>query len=401
MFVGVRRFENKILYANDLIKLLPAQKETLKKLDSNLSINTYQKTQITITKNLIRYIGGTYSGNILIFLPGIKEIIEMIEYFEGLQTSKKYCCIPVHSDIPFEDQKKVFEKIPEGVLKIILATNSAESSITFSDVDHVICFGTFKQINPEGILIKQWISKDSAKQRAGRTGRVRPGTVYRIYSEKRFKKFKSFQEPDIKRVPLDSTILYVKNTLEEDLYQLMENTVEPINKDNVDSAISVLFKNGILQSNSANSELTNLGKLSCNLPIDYKLGKLIALGKIFGCQNEAIAMAASISLPSLPFRKISPLVFEPNKYNKLTKIVYNSKLHFDKENYSQPIMYLNILKKWLKINKKFRTKWACSNQLAHQRMYEFERVYKRICENLKIEPDFKKQVLKLNYYNLS
>lgn len=390
LFVGGRRFVNKILYTNQIIKLLPAQKEPLEKLNSNLSISGCQKIQMTVTKNLIRYIGGTYSGNILVFLPGIKEIIEMIEYFDNLQTVKNYCCIPVHSDIPFEDQKKVFENTPEDTLKIILATNSAESSITFPDINHVICFGTFKQVNPEGILIKQWISKDSAKQRAGRTGRVRPGFVYRIYSEKRFKKFKPYQEPDIKRVPLDSTVLYIKNTLDEDLYKVMENTVEPISKKNINSAVSILFNNGILKKNTSDSGLTYLGKLSSNLPIDYKLGKLIALGKIFGCENAAIALAAAISLPSLPFRKISPLVFEPNKYNKLTKVVYSAKVKFDNGNLSQPIMYLNILKKWLKVNKKHRVKWACSNQLAHQRMYEYERVYKRICTSLDINPEFNK-----------
>lgn len=68
----------------------------------------------------------------------------------------------------------------------MLATNAAESSITMSDCDVVICCGTHKAMRYSGSkhraqLVNTWISKASATQRAGRTGRVRPGTVYRLY----------------------------------------------------------------------------------------------------------------------------------------------------------------------------------------------------------------------------
>lgn len=76
----------------------------------------------------------------------------------------------------------VFEKSKENEVKVIIATNAAESSVTLPEVDNVICLGLCKQIaynemSHRQMLIPTWISRASATQRAGRTGRLRPGTV--------------------------------------------------------------------------------------------------------------------------------------------------------------------------------------------------------------------------------
>ena len=94
----------------------------------------------------------------------------------------------IHSEIPYEDQTKAFQPAPSGKIKIIIANNTAVSSITFPDVDTVVCFGTHKSLkysqDSHGTyLANTWISKMTAIQRAGRTGRVRPGTVYRLHTE--------------------------------------------------------------------------------------------------------------------------------------------------------------------------------------------------------------------------
>ena len=100
----------------------------------------------------------------------------------------------IHSEIPYEDQTKAFQPAPPGKIKIIIANNTAVSSITFPDVDTVVCFGTHKSLkysqdSHETYLANTWISKMTAIQRAGRTGRVRPGTVYRLYTEDLSKRF--------------------------------------------------------------------------------------------------------------------------------------------------------------------------------------------------------------------
>ena len=99
---------------------------------------------------------------------------------------------------------KAFEPALKGKIKIIIANNSAVSSVTFPDVDTVICLGTHKslQYSPRThttFLCNTWISRSTATQRAGRTGRVRPGVVYRLYSERLFKQFDDHDPSEIFR----------------------------------------------------------------------------------------------------------------------------------------------------------------------------------------------------------
>ena len=105
-------------------------------------------------------------------------------------------------------------------IKVIIATNAAESSITLPDVDCVICLGTHKALQYDSRhhrvqLINTWISKASATQRAGRTGRVRPGTVYRLYSTKLYDSFPCHEQSEIHRKPLQDVILGLRHMLEE------------------------------------------------------------------------------------------------------------------------------------------------------------------------------------------
>ena len=112
----------------------------------------------------------------------ITELVESVT-----MPGTRFTCIPIHSDIPFEDQMLVFSASKADEVKIVIATNAAESSLTLPEVDNVICLGLCKQIvyneaSHRQMLTPTWISRASATQRAGRTGRVRPGTVYRMYA---------------------------------------------------------------------------------------------------------------------------------------------------------------------------------------------------------------------------
>ena len=110
----------------------------------------------------------------------------------------KAAIIPLYSTLPPHQQQKIFEHAPspnkKGILgrKIIIATNIAETSITIDGIVYVIDPGFSKQkvFNPrmrvESLLVSP-ISKASAKQRAGRAGRTRPGKCFRLYTEASYK----------------------------------------------------------------------------------------------------------------------------------------------------------------------------------------------------------------------
>lgn len=91
---------------------------------------------------------------------------------------------------------------------MVVATNAAESSLTLPDCDAVICLGTHKQVErshesaQQCQLVNSWIPKSSSTQRAGRTGRVRAGTVFRLYSRRLFDALPDHETPEVLRQPL-------------------------------------------------------------------------------------------------------------------------------------------------------------------------------------------------------
>ena len=111
-----------------------------------------------------------------------------------------------------QDQDKVFDYAPEGVRKCIISTNIAETSITIDGVRFVIDGGKVKEMQYDPICKMQrlkegWISRASAEQRKGRSGRTGPGVCFRLYEESEYKALKPFSTPEIQRVPLDSIVL--------------------------------------------------------------------------------------------------------------------------------------------------------------------------------------------------
>ena len=82
---------------------------------------------------------------------------------------------------------------PFGTRKIVLATNIAETSLTIEDVVYVVDSGKLKERRHDAarsmsLLVEDWVSVASAKQRRGRAGRVREGICYGLYTRDRFER---------------------------------------------------------------------------------------------------------------------------------------------------------------------------------------------------------------------
>ena len=129
----------------------------------------------------IRYINEISYGDgaVLIFLPGWQEISELsvlLECSPPFSNRSKFWILPLHSGIPSKDQRKVLQRPPTGVRKIVLSTNIAETSLTIDDVSFVVDTGRAKEKSYDphlktSTLQPTWISAASAKQRKGRAGR--------------------------------------------------------------------------------------------------------------------------------------------------------------------------------------------------------------------------------------
>ena len=162
------------------------------------------KDQLTLATALVKQIASEDSS-VLIFVSGMADITELTEKIEKIRIRQlKLKVIAIHSDIPFEEQLRAFDPSKSREAKIIIATNAAESSLTLPDCDHVICLGTHKMLSYNdkhntSQLMNCWISKASANQRAGRTGRMRPGTVYRLYSSALYNKLPEHELSEVHR----------------------------------------------------------------------------------------------------------------------------------------------------------------------------------------------------------
>ncbi|KAJ6802266.1 ATP-dependent RNA helicase DEAH13-like [Iris pallida] len=127
--------------------------------------------------------------------------------------------LPLYAMLPASAQLRVFEEVPEGERLVVVATNVAETSLTIPGIKYVIDTGKEKVkhynfANGMATFEVQWISKASAAQRSGRSGRTGPGHCYRLYSSAAFSKddlFPQFSCPEISKTPVDGVVLLMKS----------------------------------------------------------------------------------------------------------------------------------------------------------------------------------------------
>ncbi|PPR98710.1 hypothetical protein GOBAR_AA21966 [Gossypium barbadense] len=190
-------------------------------------------------------------GAILIFLPGVVEIHTLLD---RLAASYRFAgpssdwLLPLHSSIAADEQKKVFLNPPDGIRKVIIATNIAETSITIDDVVYVIDCGKHKEnrYNPQkklSSMVEDWISRANAKQRRGRAGRVKPGICFCLYTRHRFEKLmRPYQVPEMLRMPLVELCLQIKLLSLGQIKPFLSKALEPPKEEAMNSAISLLYE---------------------------------------------------------------------------------------------------------------------------------------------------------------
>jgi HrpA-like RNA helicase len=161
------------------------------------------------------------------------------------------------------------------------------------------------------------ISKASARQRAGRTGRVREGSVYRLYSRTTFElHMDPFETGEILRMPLDSVILSIKDMIpDEGISDLLSRLIEPPGQGNIERSLEALFRQKFLTAACESSNLTSLGSFVVAVGIDLCLGTFIGLGFVLGLPAESISFAAILSFPKSPWSIGNASFHELSKYN--------------------------------------------------------------------------------------
>ncbi|XP_036100810.1 ATP-dependent RNA helicase TDRD9 [Molossus molossus] len=257
-------------------------------------------------------------SSVLVFLPGLSEINYMHELLTNM-IQKRLQVYPLHSSVTLEEQNNVFLSPVPGYRKIILSTNIAESSVTVPDVKYVIDFCLTRTLvcdedtNYQSLRLS-WASKTSCNQRKGRAGRVSKGYCYRlIHRDFWDNAIPDNVIPEMLRCPLGSTILKVKLLDMGEPRALLATALSPPSLSDIERTVLLLKEVGALavsgqkeDENPHDGELTFLGRVLAQLPVNQQLGKLIVLGHVFGCLEECLIIAAALSLKNffaMPFRQ--------------------------------------------------------------------------------------------------
>ncbi|KAK1650603.1 hypothetical protein QYE76_068408 [Lolium multiflorum] len=251
------------------------------------------------------------AGDILVFLTGEEEIEDACRKINkevnnmGDQVGPVKV-VPLYSTLPPAMQQKIFDAAPPPLReggpagrKIVVSTNIAETSLTIDGIVYVIDPGFSKQkvynprIRVESLLVSP-ISKASAHQRAGRAGRTQPGKCFRLYTEKSFSGDLQEQTyPEILRSNLANTVLTLKKLGIDDLVHF--DFMDPPAPETLMRALEVLNYLGALDDEG---NLTPLGEMMSEFPLDPQMSKMLVISPKYNCSNEILSVSAMLSVPN-------------------------------------------------------------------------------------------------------
>ncbi|KAJ7038196.1 hypothetical protein C8F04DRAFT_1089877 [Mycena alexandri] len=249
----------------------------------------------------------TDSGHVLVFLPGWDDIISVQKMLLGpkgplginFTNTAQYSIHLLHSTIPLAEQQVIFEPPKEGVRRIILSTNIAETSVTIPDVVYVVDTAKIKEqrYDPQrhmSSLVSAWVGSSNLNQRAGRAGRHRSGEYYGLLGKAHAQVLHPYQTVEMKRVDLSNVVMHVKalNFPGLSVEDVLAACIEPPLPERVTAAMKDLQMVGALD---AKNNLTSLGRVLLQIPVEVQLGRLVLYGCFFRCLDQALTLAAILS----------------------------------------------------------------------------------------------------------
>ncbi|MFZ8885355.1 MAG: ATP-dependent RNA helicase HrpA [Steroidobacteraceae bacterium] len=232
-------------------------------------------------------------GDILCFLPGEREIHDAARALQRA-VGQRAELLPLFSRLSWQEQRRVFER--GGRRRIILSTNVAETSLTVPGVRAVVDSGLARiaRYSPQARVLRlpvERVSRASADQRAGRCGRTGPGICIRLYAEADYEAREAFTPPEIQRTHLASVILQMAAL---GLGEIAEFPFpDPPDLRRISDGVRLLQE---LRALDAERRITPLGRKLARLPLDPRLGAMLAEAACRAALPEALVVVAFLSI---------------------------------------------------------------------------------------------------------
>ncbi|KAF1049881.1 ATP-dependent RNA helicase HrpA [Xylophilus sp.] len=249
---------------------------------------------------------GNAAGDILVFLPGEREIREAADHLRGHLAHQPLLrsaeVLPLFARLSQVEQDRIFDG--HTGRRIVLATNVAETSLTVPGIRYVVDAGTARvkryslRSKVEQLLVEP-VSQAAANQRAGRCGRVAHGICIRLYDEKDFEIRPRFTDPEILRSSLAGVILRMKSLHLGDVARFP--FLEAPSGRAIADGYQLLAELGAVDE--AN-ELTEVGRQLARLPLDPRIGRMILAGRERGALEEVIVIASALSVQDVRDRPL-------------------------------------------------------------------------------------------------
>ena len=306
-------------------------------------------------------------GDTLIFLPGEREIRECADFLRRQQLPATDI-LPLYARLSSADQQKIFR--PHGGRRVVLSTNVAETSLTVPGIRYVIDSGVarisrYSYRTKVQRLPVEAISQASANQRAGRCGRIEPGTCIRLYEEQDFLSRPEFTDPEIRRTNLAAVILQMLNLRLGDIrkFPFVDAPDERFVKD----GYTLLSELGAVDGSK---KITNTGRTMARLPVDPRIGRMLIAAGQRHCTTEMMIVAAALTVADPRERPQEKQQAAAEKHRQWAD---------DDSDFATLINLWNGFEaKRQELSQNQLRKWCSKNYLSYMRMREWRDIHRQL-----------------------
>ncbi len=310
-------------------------------------------------------------GDVLVFLPGEREIREAAEALRKHHPPGTEI-LPLYARQSAQEQQRVFA--PAKGRRVVLATNVAETSLTVPGIRYVIDSGLarvkrYSHRNKVELLQVEDIARSAASQRAGRCGRVMSGVCIRLYAEDEYQKRLAHTEPELLRSSLAGVILRMKSLHlgEVEDFPFLDKPLPRM----ITDGYQLLDELGAVDDARA---LTQTGRELAKLPLDPRIGRMILAARDGHCLREMLVIAAALSVQDPRERPQEQLGTADQAHAKWRGNEQQQRSEF--------LAWLNLWKAfdeaWAHQSQRKQRDWCRKNFLSYLRLREWREVHAQL-----------------------